>query len=616
MSTLIKSKIDKYREAFISAHFDRKERKLNVDKQFELFVNSLHCWNVSSQSFNSNTKIGKSISLGDAQGTDSFFVVINEKIYTLDDELNDVLKNLENTKNTCVKFHFIQSKNTENSNLKDFKIFVEIPLRVIKKQTLPENDFLKRIYEFVQNILSHPNLTNITHQYELFFYTTKNQNDIDKLIKDWDSEIKTLKNAYEEFTKVDVEIRGSQYLNNLYEIFNSNDFTLTATKSNFKQFGDCLIGYLTAKELLDCIAPSINDKRVLKSDVFKNNIRLYLGNTNVNRKIEDTLLKEPEKFYLYNNGITITTKDISDLHTYNYSISPVNIVNGCQTANSIFNVLSNKSELIEKVKIPTKIIKAIDDENNKITVRSNSQNGVDEKDLLAITAIQQSLENKFLNGKILDCTFQYKRQNSIEEGNIEYDFVVKIDDVLRAFFSTVLQRPHKVTAKFDETTEQFINSVFEDRLLDLYYLTTVLYRNIDDFISSNYPNNQRLKYHFAFLIYKIINKNNLKEVNELENYFKRKNKYYDTEEEMLEKKQMDYEQAKSNTDIIVSNLYNVFKIKETFMDLLKKSFESFKTGCPDFFDLSTKQKERILYKAVSNSIDSSKILDIKTDVTH
>ena len=479
-------------------------------------------------------------------------------------------------------------------------------MRVIKNQSLPNNPPLKRVCEFIQSILTNSNLNNITHQYELYYYTTKNQNDTDKLKTVWNSEIQTLKNEYEEYTKVEIEIRGSQYLNNLYEIFNSNDFTLIASKGNFISFQDGIVGYLTAKELLDCIAPVVNDRRVLKSDVFKNNIRLYLGNTKVNDKIEETLLNEPEKFHLYNNGITITTKDISDSHTYNYSISPVNIVNGCQTANSIYNVLSNKSELIERVKIPTKIVKAFDDENNKITVRSNSQNGVDEKDLLAITAIQQYLENKFSSEKIFDSTFQYKRQNSIEDDATTYDFVVKIDDILRAFFSTVLQRPHKVTAKFDETTEQFINSIFEERLLGLYYLITVLFKLTDDFISGNYPESQRLKYHFTYLMYNKINKQDEATINGLESYFKRKNKYYDTEEEMIEKKQNDYTQAKSDTDVIVSNLHNILKQKKPFEDLLKQTFNNFKTNCPDFFDLSTKQKERILYKAVNN-IDFSKI---------
>ena len=128
----------------------------------------------------------------------------------------------------------------------------------------------------------------------------------------------------------------------------------------------------------------------------------------------------------------------------------------------------------------------------------------------------------------------------------------------------------------------------------------------DDFISGNYPESQRLKYHFTYLMYNKINKQDEATINGLESYFKRKNKYYDTEEEMIEKKQNDYTQAKSDTDVIVSNLHNILKQKKPFEDLLKQTFNNFKTNCPDFFDLSTKQKERILYKAVNN-IDFSKI---------
>lgn len=114
--SLIKPKIEKYREKFIQENFPRDKKK-DADRQFEIFVNSMHCWNESSQSYQSNSEIGKDVSLGDSQGTDAFFVLIDNRIYSIKDNIADVLRNLENKSSTVINFQFIQTKNTDNASL-------------------------------------------------------------------------------------------------------------------------------------------------------------------------------------------------------------------------------------------------------------------------------------------------------------------------------------------------------------------------------------------------------------------------------------------------------------------------------------------------------------------
>jgi len=603
--SLIKSKIEKYTEKFISENFPRYKKK-DLDTQFEIFVNSMHSWVVSSQSYNSNSKIGKDISLGLSQGTDSFFVLINNNIYTINDDISDILKSLENKKTTEIIFHFIQTKNTEKAKLGSFLTFVNIPLRVIKQNPMPDDENLKKVYLFIQEILKNQLLDKVTHKFELYFYTTKGENDVNKLRDDWKTDIESYKNDLKEYKEVNLEIRGSEFLNNLFELFNSNDFQLSIEKKNLKRLVDkvnkseCYIGYITATELLNCIAPETNGKRILKSDVFQHNIRLYLGDdTTVNEGIEKTLSSEPEFFHLYNNGITITTKEISEHNTYNYNISPVNIVNGCQTANSVYNACLKKPEIEKEIRIPVKIIKITDDENGKITIRSNSQNGVSETDLLAISNIQIELENKFNTNKISEYQFYYKRRNSSKEDFLNADFTIKIDDIIRAFFSSIFLMPHKVTAKFGEIKTQFLHSIFEERFKDLYYISTVVYTLIEDFLETNHLENQRIKYHFNYLFYRYINHNS--EYYSLEKYFKNKNKYYDSEQDYYEKKTEEYESVSLIANKIVSNMYTIVKNKDLFNQLLTSVFENFKVSHPEFFkDLTIKQNERILYKAVSN----------------
>lgn len=80
--------------------------------------------------------------------------------------------------------------------------------------------------------------------------------------------------------------------------------------------------------------------------IFDKNIREYLGNKGVNKSIYQTLLDEEDRknFFYYNNGITVIcdrmTKIVTQPSDYNmnaaFTIDNPQIVNGCQTVNSIY----------------------------------------------------------------------------------------------------------------------------------------------------------------------------------------------------------------------------------------------------------------------------------------
>jgi len=57
----VKTILERYIDKFIDNNFDKGERKKEDYLKFEWFVNSLHCWEYSSQSYNSKQKIGKEI---------------------------------------------------------------------------------------------------------------------------------------------------------------------------------------------------------------------------------------------------------------------------------------------------------------------------------------------------------------------------------------------------------------------------------------------------------------------------------------------------------------------------------------------------------------------------
>lgn len=588
----MKTKIERYTEKFIDSNFDKKDKRKDIYLKFEWFVNSLHCWEYSSQSYNAKNKIGQEISLDTAQGGDAFFLLVGNKIYSLKDSLDDIKKAIRDNKNK-IEFHLIQTKKSNNAKLGDFKNFVEIPIKVIKNEGIADGQKeLKELASFVSEIKDNPELEA---SFILTFYTEKDENDIIELRKSWTEDIKYIENQYASYGTVKIFLEGSKKLNQLYEQFNSNDYKLIISRDSCKFENNYIIGFLSAKELLDTIAPiQENGVRALYPDVFRNNIRLYLGPTEVNQKIEQTLREEPHNFHLYNNGLTITTKEIKPV-LENYIITPINIVNGCQTANSVYNVFKANSTTIDTVKIPVKIIKASDDEYEKITIRTNSQNGISEKDLISISNIQKDLEDSLSKNKFQSKTFSYKRQNSVDdESSTDVDYVVNINDILRAFFSTVLYIPHKVSGYFDKTTSNLIDIVFEDRFIDLYQITVSIYKVASDYVEDIYPDFKKQRYHLLYLLYRIVNKNT--DIDSLEKYFVKEKSRKSFEE--LDGEDLD-EQIKL-TNSIYSNLH-LLNNEEVLKAAIDYIISVIKDKYPQVTNLDTREKEKILYKTVDKN---------------
>lgn len=596
--------IEKNFEKFINNNFDKRDKNKKPSLKFEWFVNSMHIWHCSSQFYNANTKVGQDVTLGDAQGGDAFFISVNnnEKIFTANDNVEDVT-NFIKSRGEYVTFHFIQTKYSESVSWENFLSLIDVPLKIWKGQEFGKDQpQLRRIHQFIDEITNEEDsqLGRIKHKIEIHLYTKKDETNLTALKKDWATNIvgkvKDLEYYFgagdESSRNVKIDIRGAEFLNTIYEKLNSNQYSLLINKDEVIEADDknYLIGYLTAKELLNSIAPNVSGNRTLYLDVFKNNIRLYLGETNVNEKIEETIKKEPQKFHHYNNGLTITTKEIKDSdNSKNYIITPVNIVNGCQTANSVFNSLKSASdEDLKIVKIPVKIIIAKDKEYENITIRSNTQNGLQEKDLVSITNIQKDIEEEFTKTKFMDSTFHYKRQKSfIDNPDLNVDYIIQIDDILRATFSTLMLIPNKVSGYFDHTTLKYLDRIFDERFTKLYIITSVLLKFVENEIEDTYPTFVRHKYHVTYLIYRFLNKG--ENIKLIEDYFREDNEDLD-EQEILEQNDL--------INRIYSNISKIFKSKENFNKILAYVIKKIEDNYPNILDLSDKSKEKILYKPV------------------
>ncbi|MYC32918.1 MAG: AIPR family protein, partial [Chloroflexi bacterium] len=134
--------------------------------------------------------------------------------------------------------------------------------------------------------------------------------------------------------------------------------------------------------------------------LYQKNVRQFLGGRGrVNKDIAQTLNDHPEKFGLYNNGITIVVSDYTDIGNKDYKLYDPYVVNGCQTTKTIWQILDSKlnaggtggdsaispwKERASRGSVVTKIVRSDEAEINKITRYANSQTAVQQHHFIAL----------------------------------------------------------------------------------------------------------------------------------------------------------------------------------------------------------------------------------------
>ncbi|MDM0609997.1 AIPR family protein [Clostridium perfringens] len=216
---------------------------------------------------------------------------------------------------------------------------------------------------------------------------------------------------------------------------------------------------------------SIEDNSLLEDEsldygLLFDNVRGYLGNTKYNKNIYNTLKKEPSKFFMYNNGITITAKDIiaTPINGKKKLIIEINdfqVVNGGQTLRSIYEFKKadsdNMNNYLEDAEVLVKIFKTgeNDELKRKIAEYTNSQNAISIIDLKSITTEQIEIE-QFLNNK--DIIYARKiGDTGIEEKS--YKHKISLEKFAQILFS-IQGHPDKASNQKKKLFDKYYDQIF------------------------------------------------------------------------------------------------------------------------------------------------------------
>lgn len=139
--------------------------------------------------------------------------------------------------------------------------------------------------------------------------------------------------------------------------------------------------------------------------LFGQNIRKALGSTVVNNSLGETIAVAPEKFWYYNNGVTILCKSIhrrakgaSTRNFGEFDLLGASVVNGAQTVASIASALRDAAE---DAPAPKVWVRAISLEGcppgfaADVTRATNTQNSVESRDFVSLDDEQLRLRTDF-----------------------------------------------------------------------------------------------------------------------------------------------------------------------------------------------------------------------------
>lgn len=253
-----------------------------------------------------------------------------------------------------------------------------------------------------------------------------------------------IRDMYKDFSKIDSNIKIEYYDRDLLigSISESDDYKgeweFNLSQKEDKFFFDKDNAFLKVR-LIDLLK-LVDDTKINNQDIFNKNIRQDLRKKIFSTNMLETLRNEPNKFFIYHNGITITTeKNLKVTKTTTITIKRPQIVNGAQTLGALYKYFKENNELnnkiLKKAKILCKVVYADNEYTSKICETTNTQTPVTLADLRSNDDIQ------FLLEKTIDRLSKYKYLRKSGMQSSPGVMGIKLTDFMQWFYSADFGKP-------------------------------------------------------------------------------------------------------------------------------------------------------------------------------
>lgn len=220
--------------------------------------------------------------------------------------------------------------------------------------------------------------------------------------------------------------------------------------------------YLILTTLSDYYNFIIDESKKLKRYFLDSNVRAYLGGNRVNNDIYDTLQNNnATDFWFLNNGITILSTNVTVIGK-TINVENVQIINGLQTTETIYNYFYENSIENDKRNILIKIIVSDEKElRDNIIKASNNQTVIELSALHATDKIQRDIEELLLKEDL----YYERRTNFYANQGIEREKICTPLYLAIGYISLIMKLPYKgvnLKSRFMNNTLQY-NEVFSEK---------------------------------------------------------------------------------------------------------------------------------------------------------
>jgi len=449
MEPILKSHFVKFKAEFEISTGDDPKKDASA---FERFVNYTLLSVDYPDAFSVDTELLESVSVGGADDTflDGIGIAINDRLVRSIDDINEIV---EGSRKLTIDFVFIQSKMRPGFEMADLSNFGAGVKLFFSSSPLPENNKVAECRQLKDHIYSNEKVISKLHSnpsLRLYFVGTGTEPDNAhfKAIKEVIfNELSRQTSCY--FERVDVSIVDGKRLTKLCrELANSFEvqidikdiFPLSVDSST-----DVKKAYAftcSASEFLKILR---KEDGALRRSLFNDNVRDYLGNNgSINREIEETIVTTPEMFLLCNNGVTIVCAGFEQIRDKLVRIENPQVVNGCQTSNTIFNLRDHPNA--GKLQL---LVRVICTENrsvsNRIVRGTNRQNQVLEEAFEATLPFHQETLEPYFAAHADGVKLYYERRARQYSNDplVKRTHVINLRILTQTFVSMFLDAPHE-----------------------------------------------------------------------------------------------------------------------------------------------------------------------------
>lgn len=212
----------------------------------------------------------------------------------------------------------------------------------------------------------------------------------------------------------------------------------------------------------------------MEYNLLFDNVRGFITKSKFNENLSKTLKDEPSKFFMYNNGLTITANDIVSEDTnakqkIKISIKNFQVVNGGQTLRTLHSFKQQDKDNIHKYisgcELLLRVFKTSTESTirNKIAEYTNSQNAISNIDLKSLSAEQIQIEQFLDQHNII-----YARKIGDTGLSTTKKYIHKISmEKFGQILFAVQGSPEKASNQKKYIFEKYYNIVFKEPKFDL-----------------------------------------------------------------------------------------------------------------------------------------------------